>query len=56
MPTCEACWDQAWTEARFGPESQVEAYHRLLLENQGKPGHNPDATMLGGEPEEDRDE
>lgn len=37
--TCEKCWGQAHTESRRGPESQVEAYRRLLKENNGLPGH-----------------
>lgn len=39
MTACEKCWDQAFIESRRGPESQAEAYERLLKENEGKPGH-----------------
>jgi hypothetical protein len=34
MTACERCWGQAFTESRMGPESQVEAYHRILIENE----------------------
>jgi len=36
---CEACWSQAFIESRWKAESQVECYIRLLVENEGKPGH-----------------
>ena len=36
---CELCWDQAFIESRYGLENQVEAYQRLLAENEGTPGH-----------------
>ena len=39
MSACEVCWDLAYVASRLGPESQVEAYHRLLRENEGEPGH-----------------
>lgn len=41
MSACELCWEQAFIESRNGTEHQAEAYHRLLRENEGKPGHGP---------------
>jgi hypothetical protein len=34
MSACERCWEQAFIESRIGPESQAEAYRRLLKENE----------------------
>lgn len=46
MTACEKCWGEAFTASRMGPESQVEAYHRLLKENEGKPGHEMTDTPV----------
>lgn len=38
--SCQLCWDQAWLESHYlTPESQAEAYERILKENEGKDGH-----------------
>jgi hypothetical protein len=39
VSACELCWAEAFAASRTGPESQAEAYHRLLKENEGKEGH-----------------
>ena len=53
MTACEKCWAEAFTASRIGPESQAEAYHRLLKENEGKPGHT--YGWLGEKPEASND-
>ena len=42
MTACEKCWGQAFIESRYGPESQVEAYHRILdeIDSGTRPGHD----------------
>jgi hypothetical protein len=39
MGACERCWVDAFTESRRLGGSQVDHYRRLLIENEGKPGH-----------------
>ncbi len=48
MTACNKCWDQAWVEARYGTgETQIEAYYRILKENQDKPHHRTCPDPLG---------
>jgi hypothetical protein len=49
---CEECWSQAFTESRLHGGSQVEHYRRLLVENEGKAGHDGwvDVAMEDTEP------
>ena len=41
MSACEPCWNQAFVRSQCNGKGQVENYHDLLRENDGKPGHGP---------------
>ena len=36
---CELCWSEAFIESRTLGGSQVDRYRRLLVKNEGRPGH-----------------
>jgi hypothetical protein len=39
VSACEKCWDLAFIASRTGPESQAEAYYRILREHDDDPEH-----------------
>jgi hypothetical protein len=37
MSACQRCWDDAWLRSRYTPESQAEAYKRLIAARDATP-------------------